>query len=276
MDVLHLLKAAVIGVVEGITEFLPISSTAHIILTQRLLGFEDKGEVFAVVIQLGAILAVCVALWPRLSWLVRGAVQGDRVALLTLRNLAIACVPVGIAGVLLNSWLENHVFGTHVLAIIAATSALGGVAILWIEARTKPPVHTDLTALPPLTCAGIGALQILAMIPGVSRSGASILGGMLLGLNRKTATEMSFFLAMPVMLGASALKLVKHRHEITSDQLGVIAVGFVVSFVVALIVVRWLLGYVATNTFRPFAWYRLAPGALIAALLALGLVPMAG
>jgi undecaprenyl-diphosphatase len=275
LDPILLLKATIIGVVEGLTEFLPISSTAHIVIAQRALGFIDEGEVFAVVIQLGAILAVCAYFWKRI-WHLATSLHCEAASRRFVATLAVACVPAGIAGVTLNTWLETHVFGGYALAIIAVTSAVGGVGILLIE-RFKPvPRFGEAATIPWRTAIGIGFLQVLAMIPGVSRSGASILGGMCLGVDRRAATEFSFFLAIPLMLGASGLKLVKHRADITSDQLGVIFVGSVVSFIVALAVVHWLLRYVATHDFRVFAWYRIGLGVVLAALLAVRWLPLGG
>jgi len=275
MDPLLLAKAAAIGVVEGLTEFLPISSTAHIVIAERLLGFKDDGEVFAVVIQLGAILAIVACCWPRLRALVTGLIAGEAQAKRFALALVIACLPPGILGLLLNKWLETHVFGAHALAIIALTSAIGGVIILAIERRQAAPRITDAAAIPWRTALGVGFLQVLAMIPGVSRSGASIIGGMCLGISRQAATEFSFFLAIPLMFGASFLKLVKHRHDINADNLGIIGVGFVVSFLVALVVVRWLLRYVANHDFKPFGWYRIVLGLVLAILLATGVLSMA-
>lgn len=274
MDPLLLAKAAIIGVVEGVTEFLPISSTAHIVIAERLLKFKDEGEVFAVVIQLGAILAVIACCWPRLQALVKGLIAGEEASKRFAVALAVACIPPGILGLALNKWLETHVFGAYALAIIAATSAIGGVIILIIERKRMIPQVTDAAAIPWRTALGIGLLQVLAMVPGTSRSGASIIGGMCLGVSRQAATEFSFFLAIPLMFGASALKLFKHRDLITVDSLGVIAVGFVVSFVVALVVVRWLLRYVANHDFKPFGWYRIVLGLVLAALLVAGILPM--
>lgn len=274
MDPASLLSAAIIGIVEGITEFLPISSTAHIRLAQLATGFQDRGETFAVVIQLGAILAVVAYFWRRLLALAAGCLRRDPASLRFAGGLVLAAIPPAVLGLLLNKWLETRVFGSHELAIIAITMVLGGVAILGIERWRPAPRHADVAALPPRTCLLIGFMQVLAMIPGVSRSGASIMGAMCIGVDRRAATEFSFFLAIPIMLGASLLKLVKHHEHVHGDFAAAIAVGFAVSFVVALAVVHWLLRYVASNTFRPFAWYRLAAGLLIAALLAAGIVPM--
>lgn len=274
MDPASLWSAALIGIVEGVTEFLPISSTAHIRLTQFATGFRDQGETFAVVIQLGAILAVVAYFWRRLLALALGVLRREPASLRFALGLALAALPAGVLGLLLNDWLEERVFGAHELAIITATMAVGGLAILAIERWRPAPRHTEVATLPVRTCLWIGLLQVLAMIPGVSRSGASILGAMCVGVERKAATEFSFFLAIPIMLGASVLKLAKHHEHVQGDFAGAIAVGFVVSFVVALGVVHWLLRYVASHTFRPFAWYRLAAGVLLAALLAAGIIPL--
>ncbi len=274
MDPLLLAKAALIGVVEGLTEFLPISSTAHIRLAELATGFADDGAVFAVVIQLGAILAVVAYFWRRLLDLAIGCLRRDPASLRFCIGLGLAMVPPTVLGLLLNSWLEREVFGAHEMAIIAATMVLGGFAILAIERWRPAPRHSEVARLPLKTCLLIGCMQVLAMIPGVSRSGASIMGAMCVGVERKAATEFSFFLAIPIMLGAAVLKLGKHHGAIDANFAWAIAVGFAVSFVVALAVVHWLLRYVASHTFRPFAWYRIAAGALLAYLIWRGLVPM--
>ena len=272
MDLPDWCDAILIGIVEGITEFLPISSTAHIRLTEQALGFHDPGELFAVVIQLGAILAVVALYWRRLLDLVVGCVRRDRASLRFALSLIVAAVPVAVDGLLLNRWLETHVFGAFETVIIAATMVGGGFAILAIERWRPAPRHDDVAAIPWTTAIGIGLLQVLAMIPGVSRSGASILGAMCLGVDRKAATEFSFFLAIPIMVGASGLKLVKHRDQLDGDRLLILGIGFAVSFVVALVVIRWLLRFVATRSFAPFAWYRIGLGAVIAALILAGVI----
>lgn len=274
MDPATWLSVILIGMVEGLTEFLPISSTAHIRLAQFATGFTDQGETFAVVIQLGAILAVCAYFWRRI-WTLATTLHSDPASRRYVFGLAVAALPAGVLGLTLNTWLETHVFGAWELGIIAATAALGGLAILAIERWRPVTHHADAQALPVATCLGIGCLQVLAMIPGVSRSGASILGAMCLGVGRQAATEFSFFLAIPIMLGASGLKLVKHHEAIHGSFALEIAVGFAVSFVVALGVVHWLLKYVATHDFRLFAWYRLILGLVLAGLLAAGLIPLA-
>ena len=262
-----LISAVVLGIIEGLTEFLPISSTGHLVVAERLLGFSDPGEVFAVVIQLGAILAVCVYFHAKMWRLTCGVVARDPAALRFLGNLVIAALPAAVVGLVLNQWMEAHLFTVEV---VATTMVLGGLAIIAIERRSRAPVHLDAATLPWTIALGVGCCQLLALVPGVSRSGSSILGGMLLGIDRRAATEFSFFLAIPIMLGASTLKLVKHRHDLTSDRLAIIAVGFVVAFVVALAVVHWLIRYVSHRDFMPFAWYRIAAGLLLAVLLLTG------
>jgi undecaprenyl-diphosphatase len=272
VDPATLVSAAIIGVIEGLTEFLPISSTAHIRLTQAATGFQDRGETFAVVIQLGAILAVIAYFWRRLIQVTTGCLRRDAASLRFVGGLCLAALPAGILGLLLNDWLERQVFGRHELLIIAITMILGGLAIFAIERWRPAPRHEDSGTLPPLTCLWIGCMQVLAMIPGVSRSGASVMGAMTVGVDRRAAAEFSFFLAIPIMLGASVLKLGKHHQLITGDFAVTILVGFVVSFVVALAVVHWLLRYIATHTFRPFAWYRLVAGAILLVLVLAGVV----
>lgn len=274
MDPVLLAQAALLGVVEGLTEFLPISSTAHLRMAELALGFRDHGETFTVVIQLGAILAVVAYYWRRLAALALGALRGEASCWRFVAGLALAALPPAVLGLALNDWLEEAVFGAHEMAVIAATMLLGGLAILAIERWRPAPRHHDAWTLPPLTCLWIGLLQVLAMIPGVSRSGASIMGALCVGVERRAATEFSFFLAIPIMLGASGLKLAKHHQALHGDFALALAVGFVVSFAVALAAVHWLLGFVAAHTFRPFAWYRIAAGALLLALLAVGWVPL--
>jgi undecaprenyl-diphosphatase len=273
MDPATLLSVLIIGVVEGLTEFLPISSTAHIRLAELATGFRDHGETFAVVIQLGAILAVC-AYFRRRLWALAASLHRDPASRRFVLGLAVAAAPAAVLGLALNKWLETHVFGAYELAIIATTAALGGLAILVIERWRPPPRHLDPATLPLTTCLGIGVLQVLAMVPGTSRSGASIMGAMCLGVDRRAATEFSFFLAIPIMLGASGLKLAKHHDAVHGSFAVTIAIGFAVSFAVALAVIHWLLRWISTHTFRPFAWYRLAYGAVIAVLLALALIPL--
>jgi undecaprenyl-diphosphatase len=274
MDLVVAAKAAVIGIVEGLTEFLPISSTGHIIVSERVLRFADPSDVFAVVIQLGAILAVCWYYRARL-WRAVAGLRGDAASRRFARSVIIAALPAAVFGAALNSWLEAHVFNERAVAIIAATMVIGGVIILLIERRRAEPAHRDSSGLPWRTALGIGLFQVLAMIPGVSRSGASIMGGMLIGVERKAATEFSFFLAIPIMLGASGLKLAKHLPDLTAARMEAIAVGFAVSFLVALAVVHWLLRFVSAHSFAGFGWYRIIGGLALAGALWLGWIDAA-
>jgi undecaprenyl-diphosphatase len=273
MDLLTAAKAAILGVIEGLTEFIPVSSTGHLIIGNRLLGYDDPGEVFTFAIQLGAILAVCWAYREKLWTTTRGVVAGDAGTRRFTFGLILACLPAAIVGLPANKLLETHVFTDAVeLPVIASTLFLGGLFILWAERRPHANRHGDAWQLPWRIALAIGCCQLLAMLPGVSRSGATIIGALLLGCTRTAATEFSFFLAIPVMLGTTAVKFAKHHEHLTADRLGEIAIGFVVSFLVSLVVVRWLLRFVAGNTFAPFAWYRLAAGLALAALLAAGIL----
>lgn len=270
MDVAELGKAVVMGVVEGLTEFLPISSTGHLVVTARLIGFQDPGEVFSVVIQFGAILAVCWYYRARL-WDVARRLPTDPAARWFAWTVLLAVLPAMVVGLKANKLLEQYIFTEAVeLPVIAGTTAVGGLVILLIERLRHAGQHADVARLPWRIALGIGLCQLLALIPGVSRSGSTIMGALCLGVERKAATEFTFFLAIPVMLGASALKLAKHHQELTADRLGVIGVGFVVSFLVALVVVHWLLRFVASHTFNAFGWYRIIAGTLLAAALACG------
>jgi undecaprenyl-diphosphatase len=275
MDALTLLKAAILGVVEGLTEFIPVSSTGHLLVAERFLGYRDPGEVFTVVIQLGAILAVCWLFRARIASLVRGVLRGDPVERRFLGLLCIATLPAAIVGYPLDKVLGSTVYLPQILPpVIAAAWAVGGLAILLIERRRNPCTVTRVDDLTWRLALIVGCCQLLAVIfPGTSRSGVTIMAALLVGISRPAATEFSFWLAIPVMFGASLLKLAKHGRELDPSRGLELAVGFAVSFVVALVVIRWLIAYVANRDFRAFAWYRLAAGVILAAILALGLLP---
>lgn len=254
--------AAIMGLVEGLTEFLPVSSTGHLIMMDELLNFKGpEGKVFEISIQLGAILAVC--------WLYRAKLlhvlcnifkdKGDqRFAL----NVISAFMPAAVLGGLFHSAITEYLFSVKVVAI---TMFLGGIAIIAIEKCKPAPKVASLEALTPMRSVMVGFCQALAMIPGVSRSGATIMGAMMLGVDRKVAAEFSFFLAIPTMFAATTLELFKHRHDMTSDGLGQLAVGFVVAFISAMLVVKWFINFISRRGFIPFAWYRiLLGGALLA------------
>ena len=258
-----LLIALILGIVEGITEFLPVSSTGHLILATELLGFDaEKWAAFNVIIQLGAILAI-VALYWRTFWAVlEGLVRKNPVSFRFVRNIIVGFLPAAIIGFILIKHIEALLSNGRVVAIALI---VGGFAILVIEKLAKRADTVGVAELPVGTALGIGFAQCLAMIPGVSRSGATIMGALSLGVERRTAAEFSFFLAIPTMIGATTLEFAKHRHEILAGASGVgfgaVAVGFVVSFLVALVVVRGFVHYISRHGFAPFAWYRIAAGA---------------
>ncbi len=246
-----LLHALILGLVEGITEFLPISSTGHLILAGQLLGFNDeRAGVFFVAIQTGAMLAVV--------WEYRG--RFFRIDPALYRNLIVAFIPAAVLGLLFSKYIKSYLF--HAVPVALAFIA-GGIVILLVERRSFTPRVDNTKAMSWLDALKVGIAQCFALIPGTSRSGATIIGGMLFGLSRSAATEFSFFLAVPTLCAAGAYDLWKNRALFSADDLGMFAVGLVVSFVSAFVVIRWLIRYVATHDFRPFAWYRIAFGAAV-------------
>jgi undecaprenyl-diphosphatase len=254
------LSAVILGLVEGITEFLPISSTGHMIVIGDLLGFTSGfSKLFEVVIQLGAILAVCwlyrEKLWRTLTGL---AEPGD--ARLFARNVLVAFLPAVVIGLIAHDFIKRVLFSP---TIVGWAFIVGGIAILAAE-RWRPEARCSSTErMPVSTAVKIGLFQCLAMIPGTSRSGATIVGALLLGVTREAATEFSFFLAIPTMAGATVLDVWKARHDLAGAGWGLIAIGFVVAFISALLVVRGLVSFVSRRGFAPFAWYRIAAGAVI-------------
>jgi len=274
LDPILLMKATLMGIVEGLTEFLPVSSTGHLILAGSLLGFsDDKSKVFDIAIQTGAILAVVIVYWRRLS----GAVAhlGDSAAARRfVANVAIGFLPAAVIGLVAYKTIKAHLFNAPV---VAAAFIVGALIILWVERRAKPTVRIrEVDDMTPLDALKVGFVQCLGMIPGTSRSGATIIGGMLLGLSRKAATDFSFFLAIPTLIGAGAYSLWKERALLSAADVPLFAVGFVVSFVSAWMCVRWLLRYIATHDFTPFAWYRIAFGAVVLLTAWSGLVVWSG
>jgi undecaprenyl-diphosphatase len=260
------LQALILGLVEGLTEFLPISSTGHLILVGDLLGFQGpEGQVFEVVIQFGAILAVCIVYFQRLLKVALG-LPSDPGARRFVIAVLLAFLPAVAIGVFARDFIKGVLFNPWV---VSWALIVGGIAILWIERRHWEPRHFKIENFPAGLALGIGLIQCLAMIPGVSRSGATILGGLLLGVERKTAMEFSFFLAIPTMLGASAYDLYKSRDMLSSDDGMLIAVGFVAAFLAALVVVRSVLGFIGRYGFTPFGWYRIAIGTLMLGILAM-------
>src|SRR5438270_7840243 len=253
-----LITAIILGIVEGVTEFLPVSSTGHLILATKLLGYDaGKWEAFNVIIQLGAILAIVVLYWRTFWAVLEGLVRRDAVSLRFVRNVLIGFLPSAILGFILIKHIEALLGNAYVVAV---AFIVGGIAILVIEKLAKRADVVGVAELPVSTAAGIGIAQCLAMVPGVSRSGATIMGALSLGVERRTAAEFSFFLAIPTMLGATTLELVKNRHDLGAVGPGGIALGLLVSFLVALVVIRWFIGIVSKRGFGPFAWYRIVAG----------------
>ena len=265
MDLILLFKAAIMGIVEGLTEFLPVSSTGHLILAGSLIGFTDSAvksaKLFEIVIQAGAIVAVIIVYWQRVREALAGVVVGDARQRRFVLNVLIGFLPAAILGVLFSKAIKAHLFSP---AVVATTFILGAFVILWAERRPASTVRINsVDELTPLDALKVGLAQSLALVPGTSRSGATIIGGMLFGLSRKVATDFSFFLAIPVLIGASVYSLWKERASLTSADLPVLVVGTLVSFIVAWVVVRWLLKFIATHSFVPFAWYRIAFGIVV-------------
>jgi len=260
MDTLLLLKALILGIVEGLTEFLPISSTGHLILVGDLLGFnDDKGKVFEIVIQLGAILAVCWEYRHKLIDVVRGLPR-EKAAQRFVANLLIAFLPAAVLGLLFGNAIKAHLFAP---VPVALAFIVGGVLILWAERREHTIRVESVDDMTWRDALKIGCAQALALIPGTSRSGATIIGGLFFGLSRKAATEFSFFLAIPTLSAAAFYDAWKHRDLLSADDLGLFAVGFVAAFVSAFLAVRGLLRYISRHDFSLFAWYRLVFGALV-------------
>lgn len=271
--ILEILKAVVYGVIEGITEWLPISSTGHMILAEQVLKFQFSDafmEMFRVVIQLGAILAVVVLyfhkLWPFCAdnGETTGFARHIRWPVMHLWfKIIAACAPAAMLGILLDDWFDAHLYNS---VTVAATLILYGVAFILIERRPRPPVTAKLSRINYKQAMTVGAWQVLSLVPGTSRSGATILGGMMCGMSRPCASQFTFFLAIPVMAGASALKLFKFFLEgnaLTGNEVIVLLVGCVVAFLVSMLAIRFLMDYVKRHTFTVFGWYRIALGVLV-------------
>jgi undecaprenyl-diphosphatase len=260
VDIVLLAKAAIMGVVEGLTEFLPVSSTGHLILAGSLLNFNDeRGKLFEIVIQSAAILAVVWEYRARIGGALAGAGRDPKATRL-LMNVAIAFVPVAVLGLAFGSALKAHLFNAPT---VATTFILGAFVILWAERRDHPVRVASVDDMSALDALKVGVAQVFALIPGTSRSGATIIGGMLFGLSRQAATEFTFFLAIPTLSIAGAYSLYKERALLAGGDLGMWTVGMLASFVSAFLCVRWLLRYIATHSFVPFAWYRIVFGALV-------------
>lgn len=249
-----------LGIIEGLTEFLPVSSTGHLILASALLGFEgDSSVAFKIAIQLGAILAVILAYWGRFWGVATGLLARDAGALAFTRNIILGFLPAMAIGVIAYDAIRAAIQTPMIVAVMLVA---GGVAILGIERMVKRVRHESVEAIPTGTALGIGLIQCLAMIPGVSRSGATIMGALLMGVERRTAAEFSFFLAVPTMIAATTYALWKDRALLGADDLGAIAIGFGTAFVVALVVVKAFVAVVSRYGFAPFAWYRIVAGGI--------------
>lgn len=274
VDILLLVKAALMGIVEGLTEFLPISSTGHLILTSTLLNFsappfsEEKAQAFEIAIQTGAIFAVILVYWQKISRTVIDLPQSREAQRFAL-NVIIAFLPAVVLGLLFGQMIKAHLFTPLVVAV---TFIIGGFIILWAEKRHKTARVHSVEAMTAGDALKVGLVQCFAMIPGMSRSGATIIGGMLCGLDRKVATDFSFYLAMPTLIGAGAYSLYKVRSVLTVDVVPVFLVGLLLAFISAWLCVRWLLRFISSHDFIPFAWYRIAFGVLVLATWGLGVV----
>ena len=261
-------RAVILGIVEGVTEFLPVSSTGHLLLAERFfnLGEDNFWKSFAILIQLGAILAIVVIYFAKLWRIALGMFSNpdDRRFVI---GVLVAFLPAVVIGLIAGKYIKEFLFNPWVVCF---SLIVGGAILLWVDQLDHNPHEHDATRFPLLTYLWIGVAQCLAMIPGVSRSGASIVAAMLLGADKRAAAEFSFFLAIPTMVGAFAYDFYKNRADMTIDHLGIIAIGFVVSFVTALIVVKTFLNYVTRHGFTLFAWWRVIVGTLGLVALAMG------
>ena len=277
MDTLLLIKAVVMGIVEGLTEFLPVSSTGHLILTSSLLGLanDEIMKTFEVVIQSGAILAIVIVYWQLITGAL-GTLGSNPKSRQLVTNVIVGFLPAAVIGFLLINFIKRHLFNGPV---VASAFIVGALIILWAERRDHKPARVNhIDEMTTLDALKVGFIQCFGMIPGTSRSGATIIGGMLIGFSRKVATEFSFFLAIPTLIGASALSAWKVRADLAAhwhEYLPLFAVGFIVSFLAAWVCVRWLLRYIATHTFVPFAWYRIAFGLVVLATWLTGMIQWA-
>jgi undecaprenyl-diphosphatase len=269
MDLILLLKAFILGVVEGLTEFLPISSTGHLIIVGQLLNFnDDKGKLFEIAIQLAAILAVCWEYRAKIGHVIV-SLPKEKTSQRFVMNLFIAFLPAAILGLLFIKLIKKHLFHPVPVAI---AFIVGGLLILWAEKRKHKIRVNNVDEMRWHDALKIGFAQTLALIPGTSRSGATIIGGLFFGLSRKAATEFSFFLAIPTMFAATFYDVYKHRDILHLDDIGLFAVGFVASFVSAFIAVRGLLRYISRHDFSVFAWYRIIFGLIVLSTAYSGLV----
>src|SRR5438093_2682697 len=269
MELALLAKAFILGVVEGLTEFLPISSTGHLILVGDLLGFTDeKAKVFEIVIQTGAMFAIVWEYRERFGRVLAGLAT-DRAAQRFALNLLVAFTPAAVLGLAFSKLIKTYLF--HAVPV-ALAFIVGAFIILWVERRRRAAVIQSVDEMTWKDALKVGIAQSFALIPGTSRSGATIIGGMLFGLSRRAATEFSFFLAVPTLIAAGAYDLLKHRELLSAADLPVFGIGFIAAFVSAFVCVRWLIRYIATHDFTVFAWYRIAFGAIVLFTAFTGLV----
>lgn len=262
MDPSSTLIAAFLGLIEGLTEFIPVSSTGHLLLIGHFLGFDSAGNTFEVVIQIGAVLALVFLYFSRL-WGAVATAGSDPASRRFILSIIIAALPAVILGVLMHDLIKTVLFETPTL--IAVMLVIGGVILLFVDRLNLREVHQDAMGLPLNTALGIGLFQCLSLVPGTSRSGSTIVGALLLGVSKRAAAEFSFFLSIPMMFGVFGYDLYKNRDVLDFSAMWEIAVGLAMAFVTALVVVRWVLGYVSTHGYAIFGWWRIAVG-----LIALG------
>jgi len=262
------IRAVILGVVEGVTEFLPVSSTGHLLLAERFfdLGEDNFWKSFAVLIQLGAILAILAIYFVKL-WRIALGMFSNPADRRFVIGVLVAFLPAAVIGAAAGGYIKSYLFNPWVVCF---SLIVGGAILLWVDQLDHNPHEHDATKFPLLTYLWIGVAQCLAMIPGVSRSGASIVAAMLLGADKRAAAEFSFFLAIPTMVGAFAYDFYKNRAEMNADHIGIVAIGFVVSFITAIVVVKTFLAYVTRNGFTLFAWWRVVVGTLGLVALAMG------
>lgn len=255
-----LLFILILGFIEGLTEFLPVSSTAHLLVAEQLLGYHPPGEVFPIVIQFGAILAVVAVYWRKFWGVTIGLPTKPEARQFSL-GVLVAFLPSMVVGFFAHGFIKSVLFDPAISFYVIATSLiLGGVLILVLERIAPAPKYLDGDRLPLIKCLQIGLCQCLAIVPGVSRSGATILGGMLLGVDRKAGAAFTFYLAVPTMLAATVYDLYKNRDILSAEATGEIAIGFIVSFLVAFVVVKTFIGFIGRYGLKPFGWYRIAAG----------------
>ena len=260
--------AGLLGLLEGLTEFIPVSSTGHLLLAGHFLGFQSAGKTFEVVIQLGAVLAILTVYMSKLIT-VFGTAHKDPAAMRFIVSVTLAFLPAVVIGVLAHDFIKTVLFETPML--IAVMLILGGVILLFVERIAPVAQHDDATAIPFRKALAIGFIQCLAMVPGVSRSGSTIVGALMLGVSKRAAAEFSFFLSLPTMAGAVGYDLYKNRDVLDFSALSDIAVGFVLAFITAVLVVRWLLNFVSRNGYALFGWWRIIVGTLALGALWAGL-----